>query len=695
MKFFQRIPGCLGISLLALVATFASHSSVSAASSATSEAMMSFIGHPSRSLFGSYLAGRFARGQRDMKAAAEFYRNALLRDPNNKKILKEAFLSEVATADWKRATTLADEVVKLDAEDRTAHIVIAARALRDGDYKTADHHFSKAAVGPIGELAGTIARAWVRMGQRKPDEAFALLDKLNQAEWARYYRGYHRALIADLAGRGALAKKTYSKLVQDGPRTQRLLFAYASFAANAGDKRLARQILTKRIRKRRQDALILALYADLQAGKPIGHAVSSASEGVAELFYGLGEALTREGGIDVGTMYLQIALYLKPDFPAAMVALASAYESLKKYGVAIKTYNRVPASSPLAFGSVVRKAINFDELKRLDEAKSVLTGLLDDLNSKSGDQDQQVTSDALPPRDDRNAQVRFAQTQLKELGLYAGPVDGLLGPQTIRAIKAFQGEQGLSRDGVVGPQTIGAMANVGSGFAELARRERQLLVLRSLGNILRANKKYEEATQYYSKAIALIDRPEQKDWNQFYARGVCFERLNQWPKAERDLQKALELYPNQPLVLNYLGYSWVDQNHNLPEAMKLIRKAVKIKPDDGYFVDSLGWAYYRQRNYRAATQYLERAVELRPDDPVINDHLGDAYWNVGRKLEAQYQWTQALSLDPEPEDAAEIKLKIAKALEEQRETKIVRKVSTKAKVDEPEATGEDVDPFRQ
>jgi Flp pilus assembly protein TadD len=167
---------------------------------------------------------------------------------------------------------------------------------------------------------------------------------------------------------------------------------------------------------------------------------------------------------------------------------------------------------------------------------------------------------------------------------------------------------------------------------------------------------------YYSRAIALIDKPEAKHWSYYYARGTCYERIKKWPLAEADLQKALQLSPDQALVLNYLGYSWIDQNRNLKQGLALIEKAVRQKPDDGYIVDSLGWAYFRLHNFKEAAKHLERAVELRPEDPVLNDHLGDAYWRVGREREARFQWEQALTLKPEPEDAEKIKRKLQKGL---------------------------------
>src|SRR5262249_40196530 len=142
---------------------------------------------------------------------------------------------------------------------------------------------------------------------------------------------------------------------------------------------------------------------------------------------------------------------------------------------------------------------------------------------------------------------------------------------------------------------------------------------------------------------------------------------------EADLKRALALAPDQPLVLNYLGYSWVDQGKNLKEGTRLIEKAVQLKPDDGYIVDSLGWAHYKQGNFKEAVRFLERAVEIKPEDPTLNDHLGDAFWKVGREREARFQWNQALSLDPEPQDVDKIKAKIERGLDAKGEAKNAEK----------------------
>jgi tetratricopeptide (TPR) repeat protein len=204
--------------------------------------------------------------------------------------------------------------------------------------------------------------------------------------------------------------------------------------------------------------------------------------------------------------------------------------------------------------------------------------------------------------------------------------------------------------------------------------------LLALGNILRGRKDYAACADTYGRAIANVPVPEKSNWVMFYVRGICYERSHQWPNAEVDLKKALELFPEQPLVLNYLGYSWVDQGLHLEDGMNMIRRSVEQRPDDGYIVDSLGWAYFRTGNYDEAVKNLERAVELKPEDPTINDHHGDAYWRVGRTLEAHFQWSHAKDLNPDKEDLPKIEAKLKDGLPDD--------TSSAADADKPKKAGD-------
>lgn len=174
----------------------------------------------------------------------------------------------------------------------------------------------------------------------------------------------------------------------------------------------------------------------------------------------------------------------------------------------------------------------------------------------------------------------------------------------------------------------------------------------SLGDTFRRQERYADAIKAYDKGIATFKGDAPPQWPVYYARGIARERTKDWSGAESDFRKALTLSPDQPLVLNYLGYSYLEKNQNLDEALAMIERAVKARPDDGYITDSLGWALYRLGRYQEAVAPMERAVELTPVDAIVNDHLGDVYWAVGRKREAEFQWKRALSFKPPTEEEA-------------------------------------------
>ena len=178
--------------------------------------------------------------------------------------------------------------------------------------------------------------------------------------------------------------------------------------------------------------------------------------------------------------------------------------------------------------------------------------------------------------------------------------------------------------------------------------------LAQLGDTLTAQNRHAEAVPAYDRAIALVAHPVAGDWMLFYARGAALERLHEWPRAQADMNRALELSPGQPAALNFLGYSMADRNQNLPAALDMIERALHARPNDGAIVDSLGWVKLRLGDTREALRLLEQAAELEPEDPSITGHLGDAYWTAGRHLEAEDQWRRALVLKPDPDEQARI-----------------------------------------
>ena len=226
------------------------------------------------------------------------------------------------------------------------------------------------------------------------------------------------------------------------------------------------------------------------------------------------------------------------------------------------------------------------------------------------------------------------------------------------------------------PLSWSARLRRADGLSRLGREEEAIEILRlmvaeraertdaltTLGDLFRIKKRFSESVEAYDAAIARVGSLEPRHWSLLFSRGIALERSRNWPRAERDFLAALELSPNEPYLLNYLGYSWVDQGIKLKRALTLIERAVELEPQSGAIVDSLGWALYRMGDYDGAVEKLERAAELEPLDPTVNDHLGDAYWRVGRRNEASFQWRRALDLEPEPDQVEIIEGKIARGL---------------------------------
>ena len=205
--------------------------------------------------------------------------------------------------------------------------------------------------------------------------------------------------------------------------------------------------------------------------------------------------------------------------------------------------------------------------------------------------------------------------------------------------------------------------------AIIVRDPKNYDALVTLGNVYRSNEEFALASETYSTALALLAKLEKDHWRVLYYRGIAYERQKIWDKAESDFRKALSLSPDEPLVLNYLGYSMIEKKINLSEALKMVKKAVELKPNDGYIVDSLGWAYFQLGDYEEAAIQIERAVDLNPADPIIGEHLGDAYWRVGRTLEAKFQWQHAKDNGPEPDDLKRIEEKLLNGLPDDPVTK--------------------------
>ena len=521
---------------------------------------------------GSYLAARHASVERDANSAAAFYRSALRTDPKNNELLDRAFISSLADGDIDEAVKLADRILTMDKANRVARLVVGVRDLKQKKYSAAQVNINQSIRGPITDLVATLLSGWASYGAGDAKAAVANIDKLTGPEWYPIFKDLHTGMILEAANKEKDAGPRFERVYKLDDTMLRAADAYARWLSRNKDGAAAAAIYEAFDKKLPRHPLVQEGLREAKAGKKMSPLVDSAQAGAAEALYGIGATLTRRGGEDLALVYLQLALYLQPTHPLALLSLADLYESVKKPQMAIKIYERMPASSPLKRNAQIQLATNLDSADRSDEAIKILKGVITDA------------------------------------------------PKDIEAIMA-------------------------------------------LGNIERGRKKFADCATTYSLAIdATSGVTDKNTWVTYYYRGICEERSKQWSKAETDMRKALELQPEQPHVLNYLGYSWIDQGINLDEGMKMIRRAVDQRPDDGYIVDSLGWAFYRIGNFEDAVKNLERAIDLKPEDPTINDHLGDAYWRVGRTLEAKYQWAHARDLKPEAEELPKIEAKIANGL---------------------------------
>jgi len=522
-------------------------------------------------LSGSYLSGRLAGFQKDYAQAAAFYEETLAADPTNTMLLERTFLLKLANGDVEEAVHYARELEQAGLQNFLAQLALGGQNIVEGKYEEADKVLSEGRNGPLAQLSVGISRAWALYGNGRIDEALAVVDGLSGPDWFEVFKATHQAHLLFAAGRTAEALDAAEGAYAIDQGAIRVSDAYARVLAANGRQKDALEVLDRYDAQFRGHPKLDQTRELIASGAVIPPMVTDPAAGMSEILYGLGAVIGRDGGEELSTSYLQLALFLDPRAEFAAIALGSVFERMEQPERAIDALMKVPEDSVLKREAEIQVGMNFNQLDQLDEARAHLQALIED------------------------------------------------DPSDLEAVIA-------------------------------------------LGNILRAHEIYDDAETVYSRGLVTIAELESQHWLLLYFRGIARERLGKWELAEADFRKALELNENQPLVLNYLGYSLVDQGLKLDEALEMIRTAVELRPTDGYIVDSLGWVYFRLGRYEEAVTELERAIELRPADPVINDHLGDAYWMVGRRNEARFQWNHARDLGPDAKELPKILDKIENGL---------------------------------
>jgi tetratricopeptide (TPR) repeat protein len=305
---------------------------------------------------GSYLAARHAGGQRDAAAAASYYRAALRGDPRNNELLGRTFLAVLANGEVEEGVRLAERVLQVDKNDRIARLVLGVRAIKQKQYPVARRELAQSVRGPITDLAATLLSAWTMPSPNEAKQATDSIDNLAGADWYAIFKDLHAGLILDLAGQRKEAGKRFERSYKLDPTALRVVQSYGSFLSRQGSTDEALKVFAAFDEALPRHPLIVEATNELKAGKILPLMVDTPQAGAAEVLYELGAALAPRGGKDLGLIFLQLALYLSPNHPLALLSLGQLFEDLKNKGLAIKIYERVPPSSPLHRNAQIERA---------------------------------------------------------------------------------------------------------------------------------------------------------------------------------------------------------------------------------------------------------------------------------------------------------------------------------------------------
>ena len=528
------------------------------------------------SVTGGYMAGQQALKDLRTDEAARYFSDAAQNDWDNPILVERAFVALAADGQIGRAASTARHMLELEAGNELAELVVATEALKERRYGAAARQLAQISQDSFSGITAGILRAWALVGDNKAGDAQALMQELG-ANGLDQFLVFHRALMAEASGDAALAQDLAGRAFENEPYVARMAEVYARILANGGDFEAAKDVLDAFEAEGVTHPIIEVVREAVEEGRRPGVFAANVQVGAAEMFHGIGVALSRDGSADLALVFLRLGAYLDPGADVISMAIGELLDNAGQHEAANAIYDAVPAVSALKPMAVVRVAQNLDATGEREEA-------------------------------------------------------------------------------------IRRLRNI------VATRPDDLDAVSVLGDLLRYDEDYLGAADAYGAALAITGGESPADWRFYYVRGIAYERAKEWPKAEADFLKALDLNPDQPQVLNYLGYSWIDQDMNLEEALGMIEKAVEAQPQDGYIIDSLGWAFYKLDRLDEAVETLERAVMLLPNDPEINDHLGDAYWKIGRKLEARFQWNIAKSVDSVGTVAERVAPKLVDGLTPETET---------------------------
>ena len=586
-------------------------------------------------LTGTYLSARVAQEEQDLALAAHFYAQALEKEPDNQTLLERTFALTLAVGDHDVAFKLADRMAELHAK-------------KEAERKAAEKS-EEAAADQVEENDGRGDRVTpmvhLALGVK------ALKGKSYASASTNFDTGIEQLITnpVDLLGQGQLHRNLNSP---------RLLNASAQFGPFALITQSVLHAWSRIGQSRDELDSVLESLNELDSTE------------INQFFYSLHSGLIAAYAKDYpkAITFLQTSLDADPNSVTTAEALLNvllragekekAQEVLDRFkksaaGLEDKTWLEKVYGPLEPVASFVRTP---------QEGAAELFATLGDALS----QEQALEGGALYLQFADYLRPDHARTQFALARLFERMNNDA---QALTHFDAVGKDSSLYRSAQrLSGFTLTRMERVDEAIerlkALLESKKGDLETTSILARVYQSDDRFKESIEVLTKGLDGIAKKRDIHWSLYFLRGSAYDQIKDWPNTERDMQAALKLFPNQPTVLNYLGYSWVDRGLNLEEAIEMIRKAVALRPYDGFFVDSLGWAHYRLKQYDEAVLHLERAVELRPEDPTITDHLGDAYWKAGRKNEAYFQWERVKTMKPKYELLNQVMKKLEHGLKD-------------------------------
>ena len=520
--------------------------------------------------FGNYLAGSYAAQVGDAENAAKFYKNIVDLYPENYELKIKTIKLFLISGMIVQAEELLSTLENVNLEEEIIKIFEITIDIRNKDYLSAYSKMQTLPNDGLSSFLKPVINVWLHLGLDNKSKVEEAMEQFESNSRFNAFNQYHKVLVYDLINHEKTESLYKSLLGNEETRSIRLIQSYALYLRRVGKTDESLSIVNNYLNANSYNPIIQESRYNY-FNKNFSRSVNSANDGIAEVFYATAKALSESEDFFISTIFLRLAIVLRPNSSISYILLNEILEQRGKWALAIEPLSKLNTDTPLGEYSIIKIARNLNRLSRTDEAFELLNSYI------------------------------------------------LRNPETIEGFEA-------------------------------------------LGDLYRSKKMWVKAADSYTQAINKKKLINKNDWKVFYSLGISYERAKKWKKAEPNFKKALELQPDQPLVMNYLAYSWVEQGRNLDEALSMIERAVMLRPRDGYIADSLGWVHFRLGNFEKAVQKLERAIILEPEDPVINEHLGDAYWEVGRFREAVFQWKRALDFGPDVDLIPKIKVRIKKGL---------------------------------